>query len=185
MTPPTHGFRLLRNATLSLALQHAFVRPLFHWRTSRAHTYADSPLNASRNLAGAPPEAAVGAVMPNLGLDDGTYLLDHLRPQYHVIVSADTGEFAALRELRAALEAQGMALGILAIGESAAAALPEAGFLPDAGGKFGKAVANAEDGGPRVFLVRPDQHIAGVWRALDRECIDRIGGALRALDGTI
>jgi len=185
MTPPTHGFRLLRNATLSLALQHAFVRPLFHWRTSRAHTYADSPLNASRNLAGVPADAAVGAVMPNLGLDDGTYLLDRLTPQFHVIVSADAGEFAALRELRAALEAQGMALGILAVGENAAAALPEAGLLPDAAGKFGKAVSNAADGGPRVLLVRPDQHIAGLWSKLDRDCIDRIGGALRALDGTI
>ncbi len=45
MTPPTRGFRLLRDATLSLSLQHEFVRPLFHWRTSRPHEYLSSSLN--------------------------------------------------------------------------------------------------------------------------------------------
>ena len=37
MTPPTKGFRLLRDDVLSLSLTQEFVRPLFHWRTSRPH----------------------------------------------------------------------------------------------------------------------------------------------------
>ncbi|MFM8766578.1 MAG: FAD-dependent monooxygenase, partial [Rubrivivax sp.] len=32
MTPPTQGFRLLRDAVLSLSLTQACVRPLYHWR---------------------------------------------------------------------------------------------------------------------------------------------------------
>ena len=39
MAPPTAGFRLWRNAVLSLSLEHEFVRPLYHWRTSRPHAY--------------------------------------------------------------------------------------------------------------------------------------------------
>jgi 3-(3-hydroxy-phenyl)propionate hydroxylase len=46
MAPPTRGFRLLRDATLSLALTQDFVRPLMHWRTSRPHEYLRSPLNS-------------------------------------------------------------------------------------------------------------------------------------------
>jgi 3-(3-hydroxy-phenyl)propionate hydroxylase len=46
MTPPTRGFRLLRDAVLSLALSQDFVRPLYHWRTSRPHEYTHSPLNS-------------------------------------------------------------------------------------------------------------------------------------------
>src|SRR6202008_725968 len=46
MTPPTTGFRLLRDAVLSLSLSQSFVRPLYHWRTSRPHEYVDSALNS-------------------------------------------------------------------------------------------------------------------------------------------
>ena len=46
MAPPSRGYRLLRDAVLSLSLTREFVRPLYHWRTSRAHDYADSQLTA-------------------------------------------------------------------------------------------------------------------------------------------
>ena len=45
MTPPTRGFKLLRDAVLSLSLSQEFVRPLYHWRTSRPHEYTHSRLN--------------------------------------------------------------------------------------------------------------------------------------------
>ena len=46
MAPPSRGFRLLRDAVLSLSLSQPFVGPLYHWRTSRPHEYGTSPLNA-------------------------------------------------------------------------------------------------------------------------------------------
>ncbi|HQQ70301.1 MAG TPA: FAD-dependent monooxygenase, partial [Alicycliphilus sp.] len=46
MTPPSRGFRLLRDAVLSLSLTQEFVRPLYHWRTSRPHEYTHSALNS-------------------------------------------------------------------------------------------------------------------------------------------
>ena len=46
MTPPPGGFTLLRDAVLSLSLTQEFVRPLYHWRTSRPHEYTGSQLNS-------------------------------------------------------------------------------------------------------------------------------------------
>lgn len=179
MTPPTRGFRVMRNATLSLALKHDFVRPLFHWRTSRAHVYADSTLNASAEPGGASAEAAIGAVMPNARLDDGTYLLDYLTPQYHVVVHGGNGngdDLAPLRELQAGLKKQGVELGMLVVQHGAAP-----GVLADSAGNFGKAAWAATGNGPRVFLVRPDQHIAGCWSSPDQQCVEHIQRAMNAL----
>jgi 3-(3-hydroxy-phenyl)propionate hydroxylase len=183
MTPPSHGFKLMRNATLSLALQHEFVRPLFHWRTSRAHTYADSALNATPEAAGASAEAAVGSVMPNVRLDDGSYLLDYLTPGFHVIVYGDAGrgELQALQGLQAALSRQGVKLDILAIEDKAGAADAGAGALSDAAGNFKAMAWSGTENGPRVFLIRPDQHIAGCWNRLDAHGVDRIQSAMNTL----
>ena len=88
MTPPTHGFQLLRNAVLSLSLQNEFVRPLYHWRTSRPHEYTHSMLNSrgddnalfTAGLAhGAPPQ--------NVRLAADDFLLDHLGGGFDLIYS--------------------------------------------------------------------------------------------------
>jgi 3-(3-hydroxy-phenyl)propionate hydroxylase len=77
MTPPSVGFRLLRDAVLSLSLSEDFVRPLFHWRTSRPHEYHDSELNSRQDdnlLFSAGP--AAGAAMRNVRLGADGYLMD-------------------------------------------------------------------------------------------------------------
>ena len=72
MTPPTPGFKLLRDAVLSLSLTQDFVRPLYHWRTSRPHAYIDSPLNATGDdNAAFSAGPAAGSPLPNLRLDAG------------------------------------------------------------------------------------------------------------------
>jgi 3-(3-hydroxy-phenyl)propionate hydroxylase len=81
MTPPTRGFRLVRDAVLSLSLTQDFVRPLYHWRTSRPHDYVDSPLNSGPGAAGAP--------VPNLKLAANEHLLDHLCDGAFVLLSCD------------------------------------------------------------------------------------------------
>jgi 3-(3-hydroxy-phenyl)propionate hydroxylase len=101
MTPPSKGFRLLRDAVLSLSLTHEFVRPLYHWRTSRPHDYLDSPLNADDDdsaafSAGAP----CGAPIPNVKLADGDYLLDHLSARFTLIMREDADDVAPLPTLR-------------------------------------------------------------------------------------
>jgi 3-(3-hydroxy-phenyl)propionate hydroxylase len=184
MTPPSHGFRLLRNATLSLALRHAFVRPLFHWRTSRAHTYASSPLNAGTEAA--LPGIALGGVMPNLRLDNGGYLLDHLRPCYHLLIHGPLSveERQAVGRLQAALDKRGIALNVLGLeegegtGDGASAPADASVRLPVSAARL--RVAMGSDA-PFVILVRPDQHVAGCWPSLDAHCQQQIQHAFDAL----
>jgi 3-(3-hydroxy-phenyl)propionate hydroxylase len=133
MTPPTRGYRLLRDAVLSLSLKHAFVRPLYHWRTSRAHDYLDSPLNTPDD--GVPDDKAPrpGAPLPNLKVGADDFLLDRL-------CGPAAGRFALIvREDFAGSVAQGFEV----------VRLP-----PTAAARLGLASATA------ALLVRPDQHVA-------------------------
>ena len=78
MTPPTRGWRLAREAALSLSLKHEFPRGLANPRQMQPYTYSESPLTpyAGRDaeFAGGP---ACGSVAPNARLADGSHLLDH------------------------------------------------------------------------------------------------------------
>ena len=78
MTPPTRGWRLAREAALSLSLKHEFPRGLANPRQMQPYTYSESPLTpyAERDaeFAGGP---GCGSVAPNAKLADGSYLLDH------------------------------------------------------------------------------------------------------------
>jgi 3-(3-hydroxy-phenyl)propionate hydroxylase len=156
MTPPSAGYRLLRDAVLSLSLTQPFVRPLYHWRTSRPHDYLDSPLNAADDDS-AVFEAgpAAGAPLPNLKLADGDHLLDHLCGEAagrFALVVSEAADAGALQPL---LDAERVHLVRLPLGAAA---------------RLGLASATA------ALLVRPDQHVCARWRAVSRE---RLEGALR------
>ena len=89
MTPPTRGFRLLRDAVLSLSLSQPFVGPLYHWRTSRPHEYTHSALNSPGDdnaLFTAGP--AAGAPPRNVRLGPDDYLLDHLGGGFDLLLFA-------------------------------------------------------------------------------------------------
>lgn len=138
MTPPSRGFRLLRDAVLSLSLTHEFVRPLYHWRTSRPHDYLDSPLNAADDdnaLFAAGP--ANGAPVPNVLLAEGDFLLDHLPARFVLLLPADAD------------------LGALPCSALHTVRLPR-----HACDRLGLQ-------GPRsALLVRPDQHVCARWTAV-------------------
>ncbi len=78
MTPPTRGWRLAREAALSLSLKHEFPRGLANPRQMQPYTYSESPLTPyakhDAEFAGGP---GCGSVAPNAGLGDGSHLLDH------------------------------------------------------------------------------------------------------------
>ena len=77
MTPPTRGWRLAREAALSLSLKHEFPRGLANPRQMQPYTYSASRLTpyAGRDaeFAGGP---VCGSAAPNAKLGDGSYLLD-------------------------------------------------------------------------------------------------------------
>ncbi len=163
MTPPTPGFKLLRDAVLSLSLQHHFVRPLYHWRTSRPHEYSHSTLNAldddnARFEAG----PAHGAPPRNARLGDGSYLLDHLGGGLDLLHFTPAASVPAeLQAAVAALRGRGVPLRLSAICRHAQPVAGAAQTLADTAGHCHRRYGVPDTGA--TYLLRPDQHICARW----------------------
>jgi len=175
MTPPTRGFRLLRDAVLSLSLSQPCGGPLYHWRTSRPHEYTQSPLNSpgDDNLLfkagpghGAPPQ--------NIRLGPDDYLLDHLGGGFDLLYFTEAAAMPeALQQVVAETRSKGVPLRVVAVG----AAAPVAGAdltLADADGHFRQRYGVRAGGA--AYLLRPDQHVCARWMSLDAS---RLQSALR------
>lgn len=181
MTPPSKGFRLLRDAVLSLSLKHAFVRPLFHWRTSRPHEYSDSMLNSRGDdnaLFHAGP--ANGAPLMNVRLGADGFLFDHFGAAVHLFLFGEMDAVPApiLAEVEA-VRGRGVPLRVAVIrrgpkGDVAGADL----VFGDQGGHFWDKYGVLADGA--AYLVRPDQHVCARWKNLSP---DRLRSALNAVLG--
>ena len=176
MAPPAGGFALLRNAVLSLSLQHAFVRPLYHWRTSRPHEYAHSLLNSRGDDNALFTEGpAHGAPPRNICLGADDYLLDHLGGGFDLLYFTEADAVpAALQAVVAQARARGVALRVTAVG----ARQPVAGAdqtLADASGHFRQRYGVRTSGA--AYLLRPDQHVCARWLTLDAT---RLQAALNA-----
>lgn len=174
MTPPTHGFRLLRNAVLSL--QNEFVRPLYHWRTSRPHEYTHSMLNSRGDdnaLFSAGP--AHGAPPQNVRLAADDFLLDHLGGGFDLIYFTEADAIPPeLQQVIRTARARGVALRVTAVG----AARPVMGAdqtFADADGHFRARYGVRASGA--AYLLRPDQHVCARWLTLDAV---RLQAALKA-----
>jgi 3-(3-hydroxy-phenyl)propionate hydroxylase len=165
MTPPTRGFRLLRDAVLSLSLSQPFVGPLYHWRTSRPHEYGASPLNCAGD-DNAEFEAGPGHGAPprNVRLGEADHLLDHLDHRFTLLLATGSAIPADLLAAVDGLRARGCALQVIAVGASQ----PVHGAdqtLPDTSGHLRQRYGLHTSGG--AYLLRPDQHVCARWRRLD------------------
>lgn len=162
MAPPTDGFRLLRNAVLSLSLKHEFVRPLYHWRTSRPHAYTHSPLNSQNDDNAITNELTEnGALIPNVKFADGSFLYDSISDKFSAVVLTKNGQVPAglIAEITA-LKQQGIPVQVTALaidGEAVSDADVTLTINPEIAEE--RFFANAA----AIYLVRPDQHINGRW----------------------
>ena len=162
MAPPSRGFRLLRDAVLSLSLTEAFVRPLYHWRTSRPHEYSQSALNCDQDdnhlFEGGPGH---GAPPANVRLGDGDFLLDHLGGGFDLLIF--THAPALSDELQAAIRdarASGLPLRVSVVGTGK----PCEGADQSLADREQRARARwgvRTDG--VTYLLRPDQHVCARW----------------------
>jgi 3-(3-hydroxy-phenyl)propionate hydroxylase len=166
MTPPSRGFRLLRDAVLSLSLTQAFVRPLYHWRTSRPHAYTGSALNSPGDdnaLFTAGP--AHGAPPQNVRLAPDAHLLDRLGGGFDLLYFTEGAAVPdALQAEVNGLRARGLPLRMIAVGS----AQPVAGAdetLADADGHLRERYGVLASGA--AYLLRPDQHVCARWMSLD------------------
>jgi 3-(3-hydroxy-phenyl)propionate hydroxylase len=166
MTPPTPGFQLLRDAVLSLSLTQEFVRPLYHWRTSRPHEYTRSALNCpgdDNGLFEAGP--ADGAPPQNVRLGPDDFLLDRLGGGFDLLYFTDaTAMPPALLEAVEEVRGRGVPLRLSAVGAGAAVQGADQ-TLADADrhvrARYGVRTAGA------AYLLRPDQHVCARWKSLD------------------
>ena len=143
MTPHTHGWKLLRDAALSLALTHPFAGELANPRQMTAFTYNGSPAvlpevrrSGDPAFSGGP---GVGAVMIDAKLNGG-FLSDRLG-QGFTVLCFDTVLAQQIEEACTADELLSVVL------------------LPQPSGTSDKFAASAGS----AYLVRPDMHIAGRW----------------------
>ena len=198
MTPPSKGFRLMRDAVLSLSLSENFVKDLLHWRTSRPHEYRSSPLNSPETESEFTGGIACGQAARNVRLGQDDYLFDRFGARCGFCVMA----FAGVDGLTPNLDDMLAAVGqlpypvIRAVIKSALAHLPQDCAdgsdspdgvdsaeltLIDQAGHIARKYA-AEPG--TVYVLRPDRHVCARWRRADagRVCaaLHRAAGPARA-----
>ena len=178
MAPPTRGFRLLRDAVLSLSLTQSFVGPLYHWRTSRPHEYASSALNSMGDdnlLFKAGP--AHGAPPVNVRFAPDSYLLDHLGGGFDLLYFTDDKAVPAeLRDVVASVKARGVTVRLIAVTSQSAANVEGADLtLHDSEGRCRTRYGVMANGA--AYLLRPDQHVCARWMALDA---NRLQAAFKA-----
>lgn len=166
MAPPEGGFTLLRNAVLSLSLSQAFVRPLYHWRTSRPHAYTDSMLNSTGDdnaLFKAGP--AQGAPPQNIRLGEDDFLLDHLGGAFDLLYFTEHDAMPApLVAVVEGVRAKGVPVRMVAVGPGQRVAGADI-TLSDPLGHFRRRYGVLASGAG--YLLRPDQHVCARWLTLD------------------
>lgn len=156
ITPKSKTSRILRDAVLKLAKDHAFARPLVNsGRLSTATDYVDSPLSSADTETFA-ETAAPGAFCPDAevscqGKQD--WLLNHLGQGFVLMVF---DESAAVEPI----EVAGVPVTPLVIGKD----------IDDSQGYLARRY-DAQTG--TVYLIRPDQHVAARWRQLDMTKVDK------------
>jgi 3-(3-hydroxy-phenyl)propionate hydroxylase len=162
MTPPTRGWRLAREAALSLSLKHEFPRGLANPRQMQPYTYSGSALTPygerDAEFAGGP---VCGSAAPNAKLGDRSYLLDRAGNGMTAILfcegSPDSEQAALLTQL-GRLDKRFVPI-VVTSGRSGS----DANTVTDQDGEIARLFA-ATSG--TLYLLRPDLHIAGRWKAV-------------------
>lgn len=153
MAPPNFAFRLMREATLRLAVSDANVRSLINPRQSAPITYVGSPLNAPQHGEWANDLAAPGAPAPEAllaGPNGPQHLTRLFGGDFVCLVFCDGAVPQAVKDL------VNHGVGVLEIE-------PDADTHGQARERYGLA-------GPRahaLVLVRPDGYVMGRWHGLD------------------
>ena len=156
MTPPSRGWRLVRDAALSLSLSQAFTRPLANPRQMTPYSYADSPITQPDDAAFEGLGPLPGSQIPNLRLDDERYLTDLMGAGFTWLLF-DGDDASEVRAVVREIDEEARIVRISATGSSDSEA------IPDASGRITDLFAAIPGTG---YLIRPDLHIAGRWREL-------------------
>lgn len=163
MTPKSKTAKIFRDAVLELSKEHAFARPFVNsGRLSKAVSYAGSSLNApcdDRIDGGpAPGDPCIDAPVDTLGGAD--WLLAQLGDAFVVLLFSDND--SARRSLQSSLD-EASVIQVTTSGD------PGDGRFVDIRGLAHERYNAVEE--DAVYLVRPDQHVAGRWRQADPSAV--------------
>jgi 3-(3-hydroxy-phenyl)propionate hydroxylase len=165
MTPPSPGYRLLRDAALSLALSQSWAGKLANPRQSQPYDYADSPLNAEADddddFTVGP---RTGAPLADARLVGGSHLLDHIGPRPTVLSFGLDKRSPDLR-----IKGRGVKNHSIKWLNVSRSATPSRDTLADPEGHLFERYGATEG---CCYLIRPDGHVAGRWRTYDTGIID-------------
>ncbi len=164
MAPPDFAFRLMREATLKLALSDSKVRSLINPRQSTPINYVNSPLNGPEEGSWTHAMAAPGAPAPE-ALLHGSITAHGLQDQpspWHLTSRWGKGLVALLFNPPELLNAMS---ALAAQGIEVIAITPANDTSGQAWQRYGLPDAQAQG----LVLVRPDGYVMGRWRALDAQ----------------
>ena len=153
MAPPNFAFKLMREATLRLAVVDDWVRPLINPRQSAPIVYADSPLNVAQEEGWANDLAAPGAPAPEAllaGIQGPFHLSSRWGHDFVCLVLADGPLPHAIKSL---VE---HGVGVLDIAPAA-----------DTAGQAWQRYGLTGTADQALVLVRPDGYVMGRWHGLD------------------
>ena len=170
ITPKSKTSLMFRNATLSLAREHAFARALVNsGRLSVPAILTESGLNTPDS------DVFAGDMVPGAPMDDApmrldgtdTWLLDNVGRRFMVLLYvSDLGTVSAtLVEQFKPLADGPLAPELVLVADKLTGTTPQGiRVLEDQAGRFAERF-DAQPGS--TYLIRPDQHVAARWRAFD------------------
>ena len=157
MSPPSRGFDLMREASLSLAAAYPDIARLINPRQTQAITYVQSPLSSIDDLYATGPEAGA-PLWEVLMQEGGPHLTDALDGRaFTALVFDDSGTWVSTFEH--ALGLSPIPIRIVGVAQQPSQSSNGA-YLPDPRRALSTAYG-AQEGS--VYLVRPDGHVAGRW----------------------
>ncbi|MCY4306061.1 MAG: FAD-dependent oxidoreductase [Aestuariivita sp.] len=150
LTPRNAAHEMFRDAVLDLVKDFEFAQPMVNsGRLSMPCTYDASPLNSADALVGGPTRTRPGSPLSDAPLSSG-YLLDHVAGQFAILaINCDAPEV---------FEIDGISVEV----HSLSGADDSEGHLAER--YLGRS-------GSALYLVRPDQHVAGRWPAFDADTV--------------
>jgi 3-(3-hydroxy-phenyl)propionate hydroxylase len=170
MAPPHHGFALMREAALRLALVSPGVRSLINPRQSSPVEYVNSPLNQPESGASFAGGARAGMPAPEARVRT-LQGLGHLTALFG-------SRFTALyfsNHPRLPAHVQSAALHLVRVAADGSA---DAGTLIDESGQAWRRYDALEG---TLYLIRPDGYVMGRWREAASTAVDMDGLLERAL----